>query len=64
MILEIDHPVSGKIKVPGIPIKLSDTPGDIRMTSPLLGQHTEEILKELLNYDDEKIEELKRADIF
>ncbi|NLC04756.1 MAG: CoA transferase, partial [Tissierellia bacterium] len=54
----------GKIKVPGIPIKLSDTPGDIRMTSPLLGQHTEEILKELLNYDDEKIEELKRADIF
>lgn len=64
MILEIDHPVSGKIKVPGIPIKLSDTPGDIRMTSPLLGQHTEEILKELLNYDDVKIEELKREDIF
>ena len=64
MILEIDHPVSGKIKVPGIPIKLSDTPGDIRMTSPLLGQHTDEILKELLNYDDEKIEELKRENIF
>ena len=64
MILEIDHPVSGKLKVPGIPIKLSDTPGDIRMTSPLLGQHTEEILKELLNYDDVKIEELKREDIF
>ncbi len=64
MIREIDHPVSGKIKVPGIPIKMSDTPGDIRMTSPLLGQHTDEILKELLNYDDEKIEELKKEDIF
>lgn len=64
MIMEIDHPISGKIQVPGIPIKLSDTPGDIRMTSPLLGQHTEEILKELLNYDDEKIDELKDEKIF
>ncbi len=50
--------------MPGIPIKLSETPGNIRMTSPLLGQHTDEILKELLNYDDEKIEELKRENIF
>lgn len=64
MIMEIDHPVEGKLKVPGIPIKLSETPGDIRMTSPLLGQHTEEILKELLNYDDKKIEELKKENIF
>lgn len=64
MIMEIDHPVEGKLKVPGIPIKLSETPGDIRMTSPLLGQHTEEILKELLNYDDAKIEELKKENIF
>lgn len=64
MIMEIDHPVSGKLKVPGIPIKLSDTPGDIRMTSPLLGQHTEEILKQLLNYDDNKIDELRKENIF
>ena len=64
MIVEIDHPIEGKLKVPGIPIKLSDTPGDIRRTSPLLGQHTEEILKELLNYDDAKIEELKKENIF
>ncbi len=64
MIMEIDHPISGKIKVPGIPIKLSDTPGDIRMTSPLLGEHTEEILKQLLNYDDEKIDELKKENVF
>lgn len=64
MIMEIDHPVSGKIQVPGIPIKLSDTPGEIKRTSPLLGEHTEEILKELLNYDDEKINELKNENIF
>lgn len=64
MIMEIDHPIEGKLKVPGIPIKLSETPGDIRRTSPLLGQHTEEILKELLNYDDAKIDELKKENIF
>lgn len=64
MILEIDHPVRGKLKVPGIPIKLSETPGEIRMTAPLLGQHTDEILKELLNYDDEKINKLKDEKIF
>ena len=64
MIIEIDHPVSGKVKVPGIPVKLSDTPGQIRMTSPLLGQHTDEILRDLLNYDDKKIEDLRRENIF
>lgn len=64
MIVEIDHPISGTIKVPGVPIKLSETPGSIRTTSPLLGQHTDEILKELLNYDEEKIEALKKENIF
>lgn len=64
MIVEIDHPVSGKLKVPGIPIKLSHTPGDIRRTSPGLGEHTDEILKEILYYDDNKIRELKKENIF
>ncbi|KKH62891.1 carnitine dehydratase, partial [Methanosarcina mazei] len=45
MIVEIEHPVAGKLKVPGVPIKLSDTPGGIRTPAPTLGQHTEEILK-------------------
>lgn len=39
MIVEIDHPVAGKLKVPGIPIKFSRTPGKIRRTAPLLGEH-------------------------
>ncbi len=47
MLVEIDHQTAGKIKVTGIPVKLSETPGKIRDPPPLLGQHTEEILKEL-----------------
>ena len=58
MIVEVDHPVAGKFKMPGIPIKLSDTPGSIRSTAPTLGQHSEEILKEYLNYDKEVVHSL------
>jgi CoA:oxalate CoA-transferase len=46
MVQEIEHPAAGKIKLTGIPYKLTDTPGEIRMPPPLLGQHTDEILKE------------------
>lgn len=59
MIVEVEHPVAGNLKMPGVPIKLSDTPGSVRTPAPLLGQHTEEILKELLGYDDEKIQSLR-----
>ena len=64
MIVEVDHPVAGKLKMPGIPIKLSDTPGEIRTPSPLLGQHTDEILNELLGYKKEDIDKLKNEKIF
>lgn len=61
MIVEIEHPVAGKLKMPGVPIKLSDTPGSVRTPAPILGQHTEEILKEVLGYDDEKIQSLRNS---
>lgn len=64
MIVEIEHPVAGKLKMPGVPVKLSETPGSVRRPAPLLGQHTEEILKELLGFTDEKIEQLKAENIF
>lgn len=47
MAVEVDHPSAGRIKVLGLPPKLSETPGVIRRPSPLLGQHTDEILLEL-----------------
>ena len=47
MIMELDHPTVGRIKVPGIPIKLSDTPAVARRPPPVLGQHQDELLAEI-----------------
>jgi crotonobetainyl-CoA:carnitine CoA-transferase CaiB-like acyl-CoA transferase len=54
MIMELDHPTLGGIKVPGIPIKMSETPGSGRLAPPLLGQHQEEVLREI-GWSDERI---------
>jgi crotonobetainyl-CoA:carnitine CoA-transferase CaiB-like acyl-CoA transferase len=47
MVVERPHPKLGKVKLTGVPVKLSDTPGEAGAAPPLLGQHTEEILREL-----------------
>jgi crotonobetainyl-CoA:carnitine CoA-transferase CaiB-like acyl-CoA transferase len=47
MIVEIEHPTAGKIRMAGLPVKLSENPGNIRRHAPLLGEHTAEVLREL-----------------
>jgi crotonobetainyl-CoA:carnitine CoA-transferase CaiB-like acyl-CoA transferase len=47
MVIDVPHPLIPELKLLGIPIKLTDTPGHIRMPPPLKGQHTEEVLKDL-----------------
>jgi len=54
MLLEMEHPVEGKVTTVGFPFKFSETPGTIRTPTPTLGQHTEEILKGL-GYKDQDI---------
>jgi formyl-CoA transferase len=58
MYVELDHPKRGKWYNIGMPIKLSDSPARIER-SPLLGEHTEEILKEVLGYSEEDVARLK-----
>jgi crotonobetainyl-CoA:carnitine CoA-transferase CaiB-like acyl-CoA transferase len=59
---EMNHPVAGKIKQIGFPIKFSETPGQIKTHAPILGEHTEEILNEL-HYSDEQIEQLRNSKV-
>ena len=59
-IVEVDHPVRGKYLTVGNPIKLSDSPAVVKR-SPLLREHTDEILKEFCNYNDDEIKAVKEA---
>ena len=59
MIAEVPHPTIGNLRLTGIPIKYSETPGEVRLPPPLLGEHTDEILTSTLDYSSDKIEELK-----
>ena len=63
MWVELDHPQRGKWWNVGMPIKLSASPAVIRR-SPTLGEHTDEILQEVLGYQKEKISTLKSAGAF
>ncbi len=59
MIVEVEHPLGGKTKMPGNPIKLSETHEDAFSPPPLLGQHNEEVYKGWLSKSDEELTELK-----
>lgn len=59
---EMNHPVAGMIKQIGFPIKFTETPGQIYSHSPILGEHTEEILLGL-NYSENSIENLREMGV-
>ncbi|MBQ04835.1 formyl-CoA transferase [Candidatus Bathyarchaeota archaeon] len=62
MIVEVDHPKAGRTKLIGIPTKFSETPAEISLPPPMLGQHTEEILQRI-GYTAEQFKELKNEGV-
>ena len=58
-VVDDDHPVLGTIKTLGVLPDFSETPGALRLPPPELGQHTEEVLLDVLGYDWQQISNLK-----
>jgi formyl-CoA transferase len=54
MAVEVEHPRAGRMTITNTPLKLSRTPGSVRLPAPMLGQHTDHILRHL-GYDETAI---------
>ncbi|MEJ2244706.1 MAG: CoA transferase, partial [Acidobacteriota bacterium] len=63
MIIEVDQPVSGKVKLSGSVYKMSRTPGDRKKRVPDVGEHNEEIYGELLGFDEQEMKKLKEEKV-
>jgi crotonobetainyl-CoA:carnitine CoA-transferase CaiB-like acyl-CoA transferase len=62
-VVDYEHPTIGQTRVVGVPVIFNETPGNPRGRAPELGEHTETILTELLDYNWEDIERLQQAGV-
>ena len=61
IVQEMEHPTAGRIKLAGSPIRADDEQLPVRLPPPRLGEHTEDVLREILGYDDERIRRVRPA---
>ena len=59
MVQEIDHPTCGPMRLVNTPVKYSHSTPSIRTPPPILGQHTDEVLRDIVKMDKNAIKELK-----
>jgi CoA:oxalate CoA-transferase len=62
-LVEMKHPRAGTVRMVGAPVRLSETPGSVRSPAPMLGEHTEAVLREMLGLDTETIAGLRAAGV-
>ncbi len=60
MVTRVAHQITGEVEVPGVPIKLSETPGNVDAPAPSLGEHTTEILTDVLKMSPDEVAKLKQ----
>jgi crotonobetainyl-CoA:carnitine CoA-transferase CaiB-like acyl-CoA transferase len=62
-LVEMAHPRAGTVRMVGAPVRLSETPGSVRTPAPLLGEHTEAVLRERLGLGSAEIETLRAGGV-
>ncbi len=62
-IFEVEHPVTGPVKMVGVPIRMSETPGAVRGPAPLLGEHTDDVLDRVLGLTEAERASLRAAGV-
>jgi crotonobetainyl-CoA:carnitine CoA-transferase CaiB-like acyl-CoA transferase len=60
---EVEEPEMGPVVTEFPPVRLSETPAQLRTPAPLMGEHTDQVLRELLKLDDKEISALKAANV-
>jgi formyl-CoA transferase len=63
MVAEVAHPTIGSLRLTGVPVKYSSTPGKVNLPPPLLGEHTDEILSSVLSHSPESIAALRADEV-
>ena len=63
MLVEVEHPIIGKLPLTNTPVKLSRTPGGVSGPSPAVGEHTDDVLRRLLDVSVDELERLRGAEV-